>query len=218
VEKVSRRRPQGPQQPCWRRRVERLEGVSEAVRDAVDHSDDGVEDGHIRTESHRHLNGVFANDAATVDGHVGVSDPGTLPRTSPFRWPRSTRGDTADKVRPDSESGNTSATDPSRLTSGSSDNSRIRSRGSIRWQDLRLRSTTEGFHMEAVLADGARSNVPLSGEPPLGGEFPMRGTIQRRPDRSAPWRARYRGLDGRQQSKSIDRTIDAERWLRAEPA
>ena len=46
----------------------------------------------------------------------------------------------------------------------------------------------------------------------------MRGTIQHRPDRPAPWRARYRGLDGRQQSKSFDRKIDAERWLRAELA
>ncbi len=46
----------------------------------------------------------------------------------------------------------------------------------------------------------------------------MRGTIQHRPDRPAPWRARYRGPDGRQHSRSFDRRIDAERWLRAELA
>lgn len=43
----------------------------------------------------------------------------------------------------------------------------------------------------------------------------MRGSIQHRPDRLAPWRARYRGPDGRLHSKSFDRKIDAERWLRA---
>ncbi|GBD85427.1 hypothetical protein BMS3Abin02_01834 [bacterium BMS3Abin02] len=43
----------------------------------------------------------------------------------------------------------------------------------------------------------------------------MRGSIQHRPDRPAPWRARYRGPDGRQHSRSFDRKIDAERWLRA---
>ncbi|MDH3397894.1 MAG: site-specific integrase [Acidimicrobiia bacterium] len=46
----------------------------------------------------------------------------------------------------------------------------------------------------------------------------MRGSIQHRPDRPAPWRARYRGPDGRQYSKSFDRKIDADRWLRAELA
>ena len=51
--------------------MSRLEGVSEAARNAVKHSDDVVEDGHIHTESHRHLNGLFANDAATVDEHPG---------------------------------------------------------------------------------------------------------------------------------------------------
>jgi len=46
----------------------------------------------------------------------------------------------------------------------------------------------------------------------------MRGTVQYRPDRRAPWRARYRGPDGREHSKSFDRKIDAERWLRTELA
>ena len=35
-------------------------------------------------------------------------------------------------------------------------------------------------------------------------------------DRPRPWRARYRGPDGRQHSKSFKRKIDAERWLRDE--
>ena len=46
----------------------------------------------------------------------------------------------------------------------------------------------------------------------------MRGTIQHRPDRPAPWRARYRGSDGREHSRSFDRRIGAERWLRTELA
>jgi len=46
----------------------------------------------------------------------------------------------------------------------------------------------------------------------------MRGTVQYRPDRRAPWRARYRGPDGREHSRSFDRKIDAERWLRTELA
>lgn len=46
----------------------------------------------------------------------------------------------------------------------------------------------------------------------------MRGTVQYRPDRRTPWRARYRGPDGREHSKSFDRKIDAERWLRTELA
>jgi integrase len=41
------------------------------------------------------------------------------------------------------------------------------------------------------------------------------GSIQRI-DRPKPWRARYRGPDGRQHSKSFKRKVDAERWLRAE--
>ena len=86
--------------------------------------------------------------------------PRISPSTSPFRWPRSTRGDTVGKVRPDSESGNTSATDPSTLKSGSRTNSRTRSRGSIRWQCPRLRRTVEGPLTNAEQVDGARSNPP----------------------------------------------------------
>jgi integrase len=43
----------------------------------------------------------------------------------------------------------------------------------------------------------------------------VRGSIEHRPDRSAAWRARYRGPDGVFHSRSFDRKIDAERWLRA---
>jgi integrase len=46
----------------------------------------------------------------------------------------------------------------------------------------------------------------------------MRGTVQYRPDRRARWRARYRGPDRREHSRSFDRKIDAERWLRTELA
>lgn len=46
----------------------------------------------------------------------------------------------------------------------------------------------------------------------------MRGSIQHRPGRPRPWRARYRGVDGRQRSNSFERKIDAERWLRTELA
>ena len=46
----------------------------------------------------------------------------------------------------------------------------------------------------------------------------MRGSIQHRPDRPSPWRARYYGPDRRQRSKSFDRKIDAERWLSSELA
>ena len=46
----------------------------------------------------------------------------------------------------------------------------------------------------------------------------MRGSIQYRMDRPSPWRARYLGPDGRQRSKSFDRRVDAERWLREELA
>lgn len=42
------------------------------------------------------------------------------------------------------------------------------------------------------------------------------GSIQHRGDRPKPWRARFNGPDGRQHSKSFERKIDAERWLRAE--
>ncbi len=46
----------------------------------------------------------------------------------------------------------------------------------------------------------------------------MNGSIQHRPDRSKPWRARYWAPDGRQISKSFRRKVDAERWLRDEIA
>ena len=42
------------------------------------------------------------------------------------------------------------------------------------------------------------------------------GWIGKRPDRPAPWRAGYRGPDGREHSKSFRRKVDAERWLRDE--
>lgn len=42
----------------------------------------------------------------------------------------------------------------------------------------------------------------------------MNGSIQHRPDRPKPWRARYLAGDGRQRSKSFSRKVDAERWLR----
>ena len=39
-------------------------------------------------------------------------------------------------------------------------------------------------------------------------------TIQKRPYRKSPWRARFRAPDGRERSRSFARRIDAERWLR----
>ena len=42
------------------------------------------------------------------------------------------------------------------------------------------------------------------------------GWIRRRPDRPTPWRAGYRGPDGREHSKAFGRKVDAERWLRDE--
>lgn len=42
------------------------------------------------------------------------------------------------------------------------------------------------------------------------------GWIRKRSDRPAPWRAGYRGPDGREHSKSFRRRVDAERWLRNE--
>jgi integrase len=42
------------------------------------------------------------------------------------------------------------------------------------------------------------------------------GWIRKRPSRPAPWRAGYRGPDGREHSKSFRRKADAERWLRNE--
>ncbi len=46
----------------------------------------------------------------------------------------------------------------------------------------------------------------------------MNGSIQHRPDRPKPWRARYRGPDGRQHSKAFARKVDADKWLRGELA
>ena len=42
------------------------------------------------------------------------------------------------------------------------------------------------------------------------------GWIRKRSSRPAPWRAGYRGPDGREHSKSFPRKVDAERWLRDE--
>ena len=46
----------------------------------------------------------------------------------------------------------------------------------------------------------------------------MAGSVQHRPDRPKPWRARYRGPDGREHSRSFARRVDADRWLRLELA
>jgi len=43
----------------------------------------------------------------------------------------------------------------------------------------------------------------------------MSGSIQRL-DRPKPWRARYRGPDGKERSRVFARKVDAERWLRTE--
>jgi integrase len=42
------------------------------------------------------------------------------------------------------------------------------------------------------------------------------GWIRKRSNRPAPWRAGYRGPDGREHSRSFERKVDAERWLRDE--
>lgn len=42
------------------------------------------------------------------------------------------------------------------------------------------------------------------------------GWIRKRQDRPSPWRAGYRGPDGREHSRSFERKVDAERWLRSE--
>lgn len=42
------------------------------------------------------------------------------------------------------------------------------------------------------------------------------GWIRKRLDRPSPWRAGYRGPDGREHSRSFRRRVDAERWLRDE--
>ncbi|MCH8984259.1 MAG: site-specific integrase [Acidobacteria bacterium] len=44
----------------------------------------------------------------------------------------------------------------------------------------------------------------------------MNGSVDYRPDRPRPWRARYTGPDGRQHSKSWRTKVEAQRWLRAE--
>ena len=46
----------------------------------------------------------------------------------------------------------------------------------------------------------------------------MAGFVEHRSDRPKPWRARYRGPDGREHSKSFARKVDADRWLRGELA
>jgi hypothetical protein len=42
------------------------------------------------------------------------------------------------------------------------------------------------------------------------------GSIEHRPDRPKPYRARYWGLDGRQHHRSFARKYDAEAWLAAQ--
>jgi len=42
------------------------------------------------------------------------------------------------------------------------------------------------------------------------------GWIRKRQDRPSPWRAGYRGPAGREHSRSFERKVDAERWLRGE--
>ena len=44
----------------------------------------------------------------------------------------------------------------------------------------------------------------------------MNGSIDHRPSRPKPWRARYLGLDGKQKSKSHRTKREAQQWLRAE--
>ncbi len=44
----------------------------------------------------------------------------------------------------------------------------------------------------------------------------MRGTIDHRPDRPKPWRARYLAPNGKQPSRSFTTKADAQRWLRSE--
>lgn len=46
----------------------------------------------------------------------------------------------------------------------------------------------------------------------------MNGSIQHRPERPKPWRARYRGPDGREVSRSFPTKAAAARWLRGELA
>lgn len=45
----------------------------------------------------------------------------------------------------------------------------------------------------------------------------MAGSVQRLPDRKArPWRARYRGPDGREHSRTFARKVEAQQWLRGQ--
>lgn len=46
----------------------------------------------------------------------------------------------------------------------------------------------------------------------------MNGSIDHRPDRPRPWRARYTASDRKQKSKSFKTKAEAQRWLRAEIA
>ena len=44
----------------------------------------------------------------------------------------------------------------------------------------------------------------------------MNGSIQHRPDRPSPWKAKYYRPDGKQQSKSFKTKREAQMWLRSE--
>jgi hypothetical protein len=44
--------------------------------------------------------------------------------------------------------------------------------------------------------------------------FDVSMTVQKRPNRMSPWRARFHAPDGRERSRSFARRIDAGRWLR----
>ena len=44
----------------------------------------------------------------------------------------------------------------------------------------------------------------------------MAGSVQHRPDRAKPWKARYRGPDGKERSLSFFKKEDAERHIRKE--
>jgi hypothetical protein len=53
--------------------------------------------------------------------------------------------------------------------------------------------------------------------PALLGGFDVNGSVKRlTQDRPKPWRARYRGPDGRERSRRFARKVHAERWLRDE--
>ncbi len=120
-----------------------------------------------------------------------------------FRWRRSTHGGITVRVLLDLRSAVTFGIGRAMLTVGSTNVFKTRRlyvseyavEGTSRWSGDRW----AGWF--------ARSEVAV-----------VNGSIQYRPDRPRPWRARYSGLDGRQQSKSFDRKVDAERWLRGELA